>query len=131
MSFSLDLSKFSKLTENKMEKVVKKVFIGLSADIIKDTPVLSGRARMNWFPAINKYSDTSTDSIDKVGVTAINRATSKANQYRLGDTITLSNNLPYAMRLEYGWSKKAPAGMVRLNVARFQQWVDKEARKAR
>ena len=78
-----------------------------------------------------QYSDTSTDSIDKVGGTAINRATSKVNQYRLGDTITLSNNLPYAMRLEYGWSKKAPAGMVRLNVARFQQWVDKEARKAR
>jgi len=41
----------------------------------------------------------------------------------------LSNNLPYAYGLEfgtnsYGYSKQAPEGMVRINVARWQQIVD-------
>jgi hypothetical protein len=36
----------------------------------------------------------------------------------------LTNNLPYALRLEYGWSKnQAPAGMVGLAVAEFQSIV--------
>jgi len=131
MSFTLDLSKFSKLTEKKMETVVKKVFIELSTSIIRDTPVLSGRARMNWMPSINSFSETTTKQEDKSGRISISKATKKANQYKLGDLISLSNNLPYIMRLEYGWSKKSPNGMVRLNISRFQQWVDKEARKAR
>lgn len=28
----------------------------------------------------------------------------------------ISNNLPYAVRLEYGWSKQAPSGMVRVTL---------------
>ena len=37
-----------------------------------------------------------------------------------GNVVYLTNNLPYAQRLEYeGWSKQAPAGMVRVNMARI------------
>jgi hypothetical protein len=32
--------------------------------------------------------------------------------------------MPYALRLEYGWSKQAPAGMVRVTVAEFQAVVN-------
>ena len=133
MSFSLDLSRFTKLTEDKMETIVKKSFIGLSVDIIKDTPVDSGRLRNNWFPAINKYSAVKTDNIDKSGSVAISNVTSLSTRYKLGDTITLTNNLPYASRIEFlGWSKlKAPKGMVRINVTKWQKIVDDNARKAR
>jgi len=131
MSFALDLSKFSKLTEKKMETVVKKVFIGLSTDIIKGVPIDTGRARGSFLPAINKFSDEVSNTLDRSGNVTISKATSKANEYKLGDMISLTSNLPYIKRLEYGWSKQAPSGFVRLNIARFQTWVDKEARKAR
>lgn len=132
MSFSLDLSKFAHLTEKKMETVVKKVFIELSTAIIKDTPVLSGRLRNSWFIGIDSYADGVSSSEDKSDIVIAN-VIKDTNRYKLGKTITLTNNMPYAHRIEfYRWSKvKAPRGMVRLNVKRFQSWVDKEARKAR
>lgn len=33
-----------------------------------------------------------------------------------GNIYWLSNNLPYIERLEYGYSKQTPAGMVRLSI---------------
>ena len=67
MSFVLDLSKFTNLTEDKLEKVVKKTFIDLSKGIIKDTPVRSGRAKGNWQFSINKFEDGVLDVEDKTG----------------------------------------------------------------
>jgi hypothetical protein len=129
MSFKLDLSKFTAKTEKKMEQVVKKTFISLSTSIIKDTPVAKGRLINNWFPAINKFSEATTDDVDKTGGLAIGLAVANANAFNIGDTITLSNNLPYAVGIEYGKSKeKAPKGMVRKNLIRFQQIVDRSAK---
>ncbi len=48
-----------------------------------------------------------------------------AAQAKAGDVIYLANSLPYIRRLEYGWSKQAPAGMVRGTVGEFQQAIDK------
>ncbi|MEA2091119.1 MAG: HK97 gp10 family phage protein [Campylobacterota bacterium] len=129
MSFSLDLSKFSNLTEKKMETVVKKVSIGLTSDIIKDVPVLSGRARSSFFLDINKFSDKETNTTDKSGDKTIANAVSKANEYKLCDTVTIVSNLPYIERLEYGYSKKSPNGFMRLNIIRWSKIVDKEAKK--
>jgi len=130
MSFSLDLSKFAKLTEDKAEKVVKKASIGLFSDIIKDTPVLQGRLRANWQLGINKFIDTNLIAKDKSGNKTIANMKSDVNAFQMGDTITFSNNMPYAHRIEFqGWSKKAPAGMVRINVDRWQQHLDIQARK--
>lgn len=39
----------------------------------------------------------------------------------------LVNNLPYAQRLEEGWSSQAPSGMVAITVVEFQGYVDKAA----
>jgi hypothetical protein len=129
-SFSLDLSKFASLTEDKMEKVVIKSFIGLSTDVIKDSPVLSGRLRANWMPDINKFDNSTTEATDKSGAKTIANVIDEANKFKLGDTLTLSQNLPYAIPIEFHqWSKKAKGGMLRLNVLRWQEYVDEQARK--
>ncbi len=130
MSFSLDLSKFAGLTEKKMEVVVKKSAIGLFSDIIKDTPVLQGRLRANWQLGINKLINTSLIAKDKSGRKTIANIKSDINVFELGDTITLSNNLPYAQRIEFeGWSKKSPSGMVGINVIRWQTHLNEQARR--
>jgi hypothetical protein len=38
-----------------------------------------------------------------------------------GQETYIANNLPYIEELEYGSSKQAPAGMVRVNFARVQK----------
>jgi len=143
--FALDLEKFTDLTNGKMAVVVKKSFFELSKEIIETSPVDEGRFRANWMPAVNKFSSEETESTDE------NRAVSKLlptfNKYKLGDTLTLTNNLPYAMDIEYGYygtknagspnskvtsdgySKKAPAGVVGINILRWSEYVESQARK--
>ena len=100
------------------EAKIKKAFIGLSTDVIMDTPVLSGRLRNNWFTSVNKGSSETTESTSNQ---SINRV--KAVTFKLGDTLYLTNNLPYGPRIEFmGWSNKAPQGMVRRNIIRWSKY---------
>ena len=42
-----------------------------------------------------------------------------------GQTIYMVNNLPYARRLEYGWSKQSPSGVVRITVQNYTRYLEK------
>lgn len=46
-------------------------------------------------------------------------------------TIWITNCVPYAVRLEYGHSKQAPQGMVRLTAQRFSSFVSSASREVR
>lgn len=131
MSFALDVSKFVEKAKKNPEKVMRQVSIKLFSAIIKASPVDTGRFRMNWMASGGTPASGTTDATDKPGNTATGNATSfvlKAADWR---EFTLTNNLPYAQRLEYGWSQQAPAGVVRTNVSRFQQLINEEANKVK
>ena len=131
MSFALDVSKFVEKAKKNPEKVMRQVSIKLFSAIIKASPVDTGRFRMNWMASGGTPAPGVTDATDKSGNIAIGNATSfvlKAADWR---EFTLTNNLPYAQRLEYGWSQQAPQGFVRVNVSRFQQLINEEANKVK
>lgn len=131
MSFALDVSKFVEKAKKNPEKVMRQVSIKLFSAIIKASPVDTGRFRMNWMASGSAPASGITDATDKSGNIATGNATSfvlKATDWR---EFTLTNNLPYAQRLEYGWSQQAPAGVVRTNVSRFQQLINEEANKVK
>lgn len=131
MSFALDVSKFVEKAKKNPEKVMRQVSIKLFSAIIKASPVDTGRFRMNWMASGGTPASGVTDATDKSGNIATGNATSfvlKAADWR---EFTLTNNLPYAQRLEYGWSQQAPAGVVRTNVSRFQQLINEEANKVK
>lgn len=110
---------------------MRQVSIKLFSAIIKASPVDTGRFRMNWMPSGGTPASGVTDATDKSGNIAIGNATGfvlKAADWR---EFTLTNNLPYAQRLEYGWSQQAPQGFVRVNVSRFQQLINEEANKVK
>ena len=105
------------------EAKIKKAFVGLSTDIIMDTPVLSGRLRNNWFPSVNQGTNKTTKYTGEKGVAATSRVS--AVKFKLGDTLYLTNNLPYAPRIEFdSWSAKARGGMVRKNVIRWEKYFN-------
>lgn len=131
MSFALDVSKFVEKAKKNPEKVMRQVSIKLFSAIIKASPVDTGRFRMNWMASGGTPASGTTDATDKSGNSATGNATSfvlKAADWR---EFTLTNNLPYAQRLEYGWSQQAPQGFVRVNVSRFQQLINEEANKVK
>lgn len=46
-----------------------------------------------------------------------------------GDEVVISNELPYAERVENGWSTQAPAGMMRISLLEWNFLLEKAARK--
>lgn len=130
-SFSAQVSQFSKGTRDKIEAVRRGVTLKLFGAVILDTPVLTGRLRGNWRVSEGKPVLDVTDRVDPSGGTVM-REVEGAVAASKGDTsLFLSNSLPYAARIEYdGWSHtKAPEGMVRRNVRRFNALVKIEAAK--
>lgn len=131
MSFALDVSKFVEKAKKNPEKVMRQVSIKLFSAIIKASPVDTGRFRMNWMASGGTPAAVTTDATDKSGNIAIGNATGFVLKAADWKEFTLTNNLPYAQRLEYGWSQQAPQGFVRVNVGRFQNLIDQEAAKVR
>ena len=125
-SFELQIKEFESMTAEKSELLFKKVCFDLSNSIIMDTSVLSGRARGNWQPDINSIQNDVLEVEDKSGNATVAKVASQTNNLKLGQFFTLTNNLPYILRLEYGWSKtKSPNGMLGINVMRFQKFLNK------
>lgn len=131
MSFALDVSKFVEKAKKNPEKVMRQVSIKLFSAIIKASPVDTGRFRMNWMASGGTPADGTTDATDKADTTATSNAANFVLNAADWHTFTLTNNLPYAQRLEYGWSQQAPQGFVRVNVSRFQQLLNEEASKVK
>ena len=116
-NFTLDMSKFANKSLGEIEQVVRKTAIDLTTSIIKSTPVDTGRARANWFVSFEGAIEDTTD--DTNSAKALSNATNKLLNGKIGKYIYIQNNLDYAVKLEYGASKQAPQGMVRVNVERF------------
>lgn len=79
-----------------------------------------GRFKSNWQVGLGSMNE-STDSEPRSD--ALGRAKVVLDGFKPGQTIFLTNNLAYAKKLEYGHSKQAPSGMVRLTVQDFAQAV--------
>lgn len=89
---------------------------------------VGGRFRGNWQFSIDSPADGVLDQIDPSGNVSIAVLRTQVQSLTIGQTAYLVNNLPYAVPLEYGHSKQAPGGMVRITLARFQQIVDEAIR---
>jgi len=89
---------------------------------------VGGRFRGNWQFSIDTPADGVLDQIDPSGNVSIAVLRTQVQSLTIGQTAYLVNNLPYAVPLEYGHSKQAPGGMVRITLVRFQQIVDEAIR---
>lgn len=129
--FTLDIQAFVTKAKKNPETVMRSVSLKLFSAIIKASPVDTGRFRGNWQTTGITPATGLIAGVDPTGNKAVNSAATFITNAPGWDTFTLTNNLPYAERLEYGWSKQAPVGMVRVNIARFQQLINEEAAKVR
>lgn len=126
----LDLAKAADLLDVSVGLVLKKVVFDLGRGIIKRTPVDTGTARANWAATQGSMPAPPTATFSGSKRAAGDQARGTMNQLVFGDPYSSyfwSNSLPYIEPLEYGHSKKAPAGMVRLAMteveARFDEFI--------
>lgn len=123
MSFASDVAKYAKLAGASVDETGRAIVLELFGSVIKDTPVDTWRARGNWQTSMDSPATGETDR--KGEGQALAEVSQQAASFGAGKVIYLSNGLPYILRLEYGWSKQQPGGMVRRNVARIQSIVRK------
>lgn len=124
MGFKEDVERFARKTKLNMDIVVRKVTIDLSSNLIRLSPVKTGRFRGNWVLGVGTPDTSTLPIVDPTGATTQAGIAAKAEaQVRAGGIVYITNSLPYARRLEYGWSKQAPSGMVRITVMNYQQYM--------
>jgi len=117
------LKAFAEKTKADMETVVRKTAFSLGESMVVMSPVDTGRFRGNWQYGADTINTSTGGADDKSGRTALNRIQAGIRGWKPGQTIWLTNSLPYGPRLEAGWSKQSPAGMVRVSVANYQQYI--------
>ena len=136
--FSLDISAFVKKAKGSADAVVRKVVLDVGARIVERSPVgdgslwknpppkgyIGGRFRANWQASEGTSPSGDLPDIDPTGSASNERIAAAIPINAAGGKYFLANNLPYAERLETGWSKQAPAGMVGLVVEEFTSIVD-------
>lgn len=91
------------------------------------SPVDTGRFRSNWQVGINSEPRDEVKHITKTagGVTRREGVViRRVNPLQGPITVYIVNNLPYAKRLNEGWSDQAPAGWVDAIVRRAKQRLD-------
>lgn len=100
------------------ENVVRFIVLGVARRLRSNpnrggTPVDTGHARANWVPSVGDPfgAEVDGDSAHASGVAAV-------LGYQLGDGAAwVSNNAPYILALNDGWSAQQPAGFVERAIA--------------
>lgn len=127
-SFAQQLQEFRDETLDTMDEVFRRVMIEIGTTVIRLSPVDTGRFRGNWQFTVDAPASASLDNYDPDGHETIAKLVADVQQLSYGQTAYLVNNLIYAIPLEYGHSGQAPAGMVRITLAGFQQMVEQAVR---
>ncbi|MBV1814523.1 HK97 gp10 family phage protein [Pseudomonas viridiflava] len=127
-SFAESLAAFAENTKAVIDEVFRSVVIEIGTSVVILSPVDTGRFKGNWQLTIDQPSLQSLDRYDKAGHETIAELVAQANQLEAGQVAYIVNNLVYGIPLEYGHSDQAPAGMVQITLARFQQIVEEAIR---
>lgn len=140
--WSIDMSRYADGAKMKIKKVRVNYAFALYSQIVKKTPVDTGRARGNWNVSVGSADLSVTERTMKRGL-----------KHKEGDIdadgdepIFISNNLPYIRTLEYGgypnppksksgktaggYSKRAPNGMVGVTLANSESIFNAAVRRA-
>ena len=141
MGLKLDLSAFAAKANGRIESQIKRIVAGVANALIEASPVgdadywknkppkgyTGGHFRANWDYGFNTAPSTSYPTIDKTGASSVSRIdAAMAGKVMAGNVHYVVNSLPYGKRLEDGWSRQAPRGMVGLTVLKFKN-VAKDA----
>jgi len=146
-NFAIDISVWTKKAKGKIDKVVREIVLDVANSLIELSPVgnpdlweskapkgyVGGRFAANWQYGNNVigFPEGDLPDIDATGNASRERIEKALPKEAAGLVHLLVNNLPYALRLEDGWSSQAPRGMVQLTVIMYQDKARKIAERER
>ena len=145
MTFTVDVKKWADKAGLDMVKAKRSAALQVFGAVIMATPVgnasqwqnpnsappgyVGGRLRGNWQATLDTPAVGRLDNIDAAGGLTIKNAEATVNGAVGDQSIYLTNNLPYAGRIEFGsHSKQAPSGMVRVSILAWNKAVEAAVR---
>lgn len=147
MTFAVDLQRFAEKAKDRADEAVGTIVVAIAAELDKRSPVgdpsrwteefkevgqrlgwygagyVGGRFRGNWQLGVDVRIRSALNRIDPDGKETQAAIEAAIPDEASGRVYNLSNNVPYAMQLEMGYSKQAPTGIVGLTATMFQQIV--------
>lgn len=139
--FALQLQQFAKRTKEKADVAVQRIVIGVSQELDRRSPVgdasywknkppagyVGGRFRGSWNLGVGSLP-ANVETIDPSGAATQGRILAAIPEQAAGKVYYLFNATPYGRRIEDGWSRQAPQGLVGLTAIMFQRIVDDAVR---
>lgn len=136
-TFALDLQRFAEKCKERADDAVGNIIVRIAAELDKRSPVgdatywknpppagyIGGHFRANWQLGVGAMPMGEVPGVDRTGEKTQGRILAEIPDQAAGKVYYIANNAPYAQRLEYGWSRQAPQGLVGLTVTMFQDIV--------
>lgn len=128
-SFSSQITQWAKNASADSDLLLRNVAIEGFSILLRRSPVLTGAFRGNWQVSVNNghiaAADKELRSSAPNGAPAqseeLLRALAVLAKAKFGDTIHITEDLPYAIKLERGYSRKAPSGVLRLSFLELKE----------
>lgn len=101
------------LLDDVVQKVHEELMAKTLTNIVNNSPVDTGRYKAHQTVILPGDSPSSIDWVryDKEGVSTLPQGLGKIKKIVAYTRTSIENPLPYALRLEHGWSNQAPAGV--------------------
>jgi len=128
-NFNKFVNRFIKQSGVSTDKAIRKIALDLLTRIVLKTPVSTGRARAGWFVSMNGLNGPWVEEGNDPKAIAEGRAKGKFVSKLTGRKdkyVELINGVYYAIYLEYGSSKQASSGMVRVSLREMTGKLPKE-----
>lgn len=115
--FRLELRAAADEVDALVMTITQKIAMFALSSVVMRSPVDTGRFRGNWLVSTGSPNEGMSENTDPGGQATIALGASAITGLKQPEILWLQNNLPYAQRLENGWSKQAPAGIVAVTFA--------------
>ena len=127
--FSEQLREMAAFIDAEISTVVRKSVLDVYKNITKRSPVDTGVYRASHSIA-NHEPAPDEDVVKREEGQTLSVPNKSDWRWKAGDgDIYLFNNVPYAERIENGWSKQAPLGVYRVALQEFTQFLQQEIAK--
>lgn len=103
---------FSKKVEDDVDAYQRQKALEILRALTVQSPVDTGRFKGNWRVGLSVKREGEVSYKDKGGAATLQRGFQVIERQKDGQDIWISNNLPYAERLNEGWSDFAAPYMV-------------------
>lgn len=124
------IKEFIRLVEAEHDAIFRDATTRVKNSLVRLSPVAEGDYVADWDVAAGNWPTDTEQRSDPSKRATRARLQPDLNDLRMGETVFFENNDPVATKLEFGYSKQAPQGVVRMTARRWRSFVSGAARAA-